>query len=340
MDPISSPTIADVARQAGVSIATVSRVLNDSPVVLPETAARVRAVIHELNYVPHTAARVLAGHKTSTLGLLLPEISGEFFLPMLRGIEQAARHAGYDLLIHTTQPQPGSASRHTLDKHNTDGLIVFTGSLAESELHRYAAAGFPLVLMHQTPPEGVNVPLVTVENKEGARRLVEHLIQDHHRRRIVFLRGPDQHEDSAWRERGYRAALHQHHLPFDPALVAQGNFSRDDAACAIRDILRQGVAFDAVFSGDDESAVGVLAALHEMGKRVPSDVAVVGYDDLPLAAFLTPALTTVHAPIEQVGREAVRLLLQVIRDGSIAVEPLVLLPTELVIRQSCGCQVK
>ena len=338
MSITNSPTIADVARRASVSIATVSRVLNGSSAVVSETAARVHAAIAELNYVPRTAARVLASRKTFTIGLLLPEISGDFFSPMLRGIELAARQAGYDLLIHTTLPRPESPSRRTLGEHNTDGLIVFTGSLGEEELVRLYQLGFPLVLMHQSPPDGFHIPQVTVENKDGARCLVEHLIQVHDRQRIVFLRGAEHHEDSAWRERGYREALELHNLPFNPGLVALGGFDRTIAAHSIRSLLQQKVRFDAVFSGDDEAAVGVLTALREAGISVPQDVAVGGFDDTPLASYLSPTLTTVHAPIEQVGSEAVRLLLKAIQAKQWEpVELTVLLPTELMIRQSCGC---
>ena len=336
MPKFPAPTIGDVARQAGVSIATVSRVLNGTAPVIDETAERVHTAIAELHYVPRAAARGLASRRTNTLGLLLPEIGGWFFPSMLRGIEAAAREAGYDLLIHTVEATyPLKASRRALGMHNTDGLIVFTNSVEQHELEHLKQSGFPVVLLHQTPPESLDIPVVTIENKSGAQKLVDHLIEVHGCRRIAFLQGPEEHEDSGWRERGYRESLEAHGLPFDASLVAIGEFDEDVAEAAVGQWLMDGVEFDAIFSGDDDASIGVLTALQRAGRRVPDDVAVVGFDDVPVARFLTPPLTTVRAPTEEVGRDAVSQLVRVIR-GERA-DPLILLPTELVIRKSCGC---
>jgi len=339
----SSPhiaTIADVARLAGVSIATVSRVVNGSTPVIPETAERVHAAVRQLCYVPRAAARVLASRKTQTIGLLVPEIGGDFFPPMLRGIETAIREMGYSLLIQTSFLDQDGLRQATLGEHNTDGLLVFTRSLPEQELRRLRRSRFPVVLLHRAAPEGLDIPTVTVENKNGTLLAVEHLVQAHHRRRIVFLRGPEGSEDSLWRERGYMLALEAAGIAFDPTLVARSGYSRDGAYHAIRELIRKGVLFDAVFSGDDDSATGVLTALREAGIKVPTQVAVIGFDDVSFSIHLSPPLTTVHAPLEQVGREAVRQLIQLIR-GEVEAEPRVtLLPTQLIIRQSCGCRVE
>jgi DNA-binding LacI/PurR family transcriptional regulator len=181
----------------------------------------------------------------------------------------------------------------------------------------------------------LNIPYVTIENKAGAWKLVNHLIEVHTYRRIAFLRGPENHEDSYWRELGYREALESHGIPFDPALVATGGFHKEIARFAMEQWLRQGIEIDAIFAGDDEAATGVIAALQKAGMRVPEDIAVVGFDDVHLANYLMPPLTTVRAPIEQTGREAVRQLVSLLRTGE--ADPLVLLSTELVIRRSCGC---
>jgi LacI family transcriptional regulator len=328
-------TIQDVADLAGVSIATVSRVVNGKSPVVPETAQRVMDAIRELNYVPRAAARILASKHTDTLGLIVPEISGEFFAPMLRGIEAAAGEAGFDLLIHTTAYKKPDMRRHTLGEHNTDGLLVFIGSMEQSELQRLHSIGFPVVFLHQTAPEGLNIPVVTVENKKGAMLAVEHLIEVHACRRILYLNGPENNEDSDWRERGYRLALEKHSIPFDPTLVAPGNFGSRCAEQTVRELLAGGLVFDAIFSGDDLAAVGAMSALREAGLRIPEDVKIVGFDDVPLARHLTPPLTTVHAPTEEVGRIATDLLVRLVRRESVERE--ILLPTELTIRQSCGC---
>ena len=329
-------TISDVAEQAGVSISTVSRVLNNTVPVDAETAERVRTAVAALNYYPHSAARTLASHKTSTIGLLLPEIGDIYFQPLLRGIETEAQLTGYDLLIHTTRnPHSDKAAWRPLAEHNTDGLLAFTESLDDQELRRLYDTDFPVILLHQTPPEGINIPVITIENQLGARNIVGHLIDLHQRRQIAFLKGPEGHEDSAWREKGYHEALNERGIPADPGLVRFGGFNRDTAHQTVEQMLAEGLKFDAIFTGDDESAVGVLLALREAGRKVPDEVSIVGFDDEIFASTLIPPLTTVRAPTEEVGREAVRLLIRMIRGEK--VEQRLVLPTELVIRQSCGC---
>ncbi len=329
------PTITDVAQLAGVSIATVSRVLNASTPVVEETAQRVRAAVDELQFVPRTAARVLASRKTNTIGLLFSEIRGAFFAHLLQGIESQLRSAGYELLIYSTQSDHPT-KRKPLGEHNTDGLLVFTSSLETEELRRLNKINFPVVLMHQTPPEGMNIPVITIENKDGAEMLVSHLIEKHGRRRIVFLQGPEGHEDSQWRERGYRDALDAHGIPFDPELIVTGEFDEEQAFVAMQQLLLDGIEFDAVFSGDDDAAIGVYRALKMANRIIPDDVAVVGFDDVQFSRYISPALTTIRAPIEEVGREAVRQLIRLL-NGEQA-QSLVLMRTELVIRESCGCK--
>lgn len=333
----SHPTIEDVAKHAGVSIATVSRVLNKTAPVQDETALRVLSAVDALKYRPKAAARILARQRTDTIGLLLPVISGDFFAEMLQGIERGVVEGGYDLLIHSTFAgvKPNSVFKHVLGEHNTDGLIVFSDSLDDDELHRLYEIGFPMVLLHRSAPAGMNIPYVTVENKNGARSVVEHLIQVHGRRRIVFLRGPEELEDSAWREMGYRQALERHGISFDPALVEMGNYNSLDAQTAMQKILERGVSFDAVFASDDDSASGALAALQSEGVHVPQEVALAGFDNSTLAYYLTPPLTTINAHIQQAGYTAAKQLVQLLQTGE--AEPITLLPTELVIRRSCGC---
>jgi len=335
MDPRTRPpTIADVAHHAGVSIATVSRVLNGTTPVEPAKAERVRLAVDTLQFVPRTAARMLASRKTNTIGLLFSEIRGAFFPLLLKGVEAEVHSAGYELLIYSIQGDH-PIKRKPLGEHNTDGLLVFTSSLEAGELRRLRDMNFPLVLMHQSSPNGIDIPIITIENKDGAEMLVSHLIEKHNRRRIVYLQGPDGHEDSLWRERGYREALESHGISFDPALVISGQFDEEQAFVAMQGLLVDGVEFDAVFSGDDDSAIGVYRALKMAGRLIPDEVAVVGFDDVSFARYISPALTTIRAPIEEVGREAVCQLIRLL-NGQQA-ETLTLMPTELVIRESCGC---
>jgi DNA-binding LacI/PurR family transcriptional regulator len=179
---------------------------------------------------------------------------------------------------------------------------------------------------------------VTVENLEITQKLVEHLIQDHGKRRILFLRGPLHQEDSYRREVGYKSALAANNIPFDENLILNGEFERDIAYEALDHFLGNGrrVAFDAVFAGDDDAAIGVLKALHKHGFRIPEDVAVIGFDDLGFAPFLNPPLTTVRAPTESVGRIAAERLFGLLENHTS--EETVVLPTEIIFRRSCGCQ--
>lgn len=333
-----SSTIADVARQAGVSIATVSRVLNGTTPVIDATSKRVLAAVEELHYVPRTAARTLASRRTDTLGLLLPEIGGAFFSPLLRGIEAEARVAGFDLLVHATSHIPHAstpAPDRTLAEHNTDGLLVFTQSIDFEELTRLSQINFPVVLLYQSSPAPLNIPAVLIEDRAGAQNLVGHLITVHHCRRIAFLRGPQGNEDSEQREQGYREALRLHDIAIDENLIGTGRFNEEDAGAATQHWLEEGISFDAVFAGDDDAAAGVLSVLQRAGRGIPQEVKVAGFDDQPLARFLTPPLTTVRAPTEEVGRESVRQLVRLIRGQS--AEGQTVMRTELVIRESCGC---
>jgi len=167
----SRATISDVAEKAGVSISTVSRVLNNTVPVDEEAAQRVREAVAVLNYTPHSAARTLASRRTNTIGLLLLDIGGEFYTPMLRGIEAVSSQAGYDLLIHSTITSlSGSPSRRALGEHNTDGLLVFTDALDHAELTRLNEIGFPVVLLHQSSPKDLAIPAITIENQPGAQK--------------------------------------------------------------------------------------------------------------------------------------------------------------------------
>lgn len=327
--------IEDVAEWAGVSIATVSRVLNKTGRVTEETAELVREAVEELGYIPHAAARGLASRKTNTLGIIFPEIAGLFFSALLRGIEANVAENGYRPLLYSTHRQKlGSLNPPPLNEGNCDGLIIFTDSLEEEYLRRLHERRFPMVILHRTPPEGVNIPCITFENKQGARQMMEHLLKVHGYRQIAFL-GADGVEDSAWRELGYREALAAYNLPVDPRLIGNGMFLEQTSRQVVQGWLAEGVTPEAIFAADDESARGAIGALQQSGRQVPQDVAVVGFDDTLLAQYWSPPLTTVRAPIEEAGRAAAAQLIRLIHTGQ--ADPLTLLPTELIIRRSCGC---
>lgn len=328
-------TIRDVARHAGVSVATVSRFLNQTAPLSGDTAARVQMAMTELNFSPHPVARSLATNRTNNIGLVITDMGGDFFTPLLEGIISTTEAQNYNLLIFTSNRSKLSNAR-LVGPMYTDGLLVFLDSLEDEDIFALHNAEQPMVLIHRSSPKGISIPMVTIENKAAARGLVSHLIETHQRQHIVLLNGPDGNEDAYWREIGYRQALVSHGIAVEENLIAPGNFDRFTSQESIRALLNAGVAFDAVFTGDDDSAIGALAALKDAGIRVPEQVSVVGFDDQRLAAFLTPPLTTVHAPTDQVGATAAQWLLKLIHHEP--VEPEILLPTQLILRSSCGCK--
>jgi LacI family transcriptional regulator len=237
--------------------------------------------------------------------------------------------------VHSTQLASRTPFKKILAEHTTEGLLIFADSLDDAELRRLASIDFPAVLMHQSAPAKTNIACVTVDNNLGTFQLMNHFIEVHGRRRIVHLRGEERHEDAIMREQGYRKALQAHNIPFNHDLVVMGGFNTEVARQSMQVLIKKGTQFDAIFAADDESASGAMMALREAGLRVPEDVVVAGFDDLNLAVHLTPPLTTVHSPIEQVAYLATDLLIRRIAGDDIPHETS--LPTHLVIRSSCGC---
>jgi DNA-binding LacI/PurR family transcriptional regulator len=329
----SSPTIADVAREARVSISTVSRFLNGSSLVAQETEVRVRDAIQRLGYSPRSAARNLARRRTNTLGMLIDSIGTWFYAAVVSGAEEVAYANGYSLLIATPR-QLYEGTLPALGPFNTDGLLM-VNIQAKKKISAFYQDGYPIINLYQPGPRSLHVPLVTVDNKQGVCEAIDHLIHVHGIRRIGFLRGPKGNADSGYREMGYRQAMKRNGLPVDETLIGEGGFRYPLARKCIFDWHRKGILPQAIFTGNDEAALDVILALNHLGVRVPEDVALVGFDDDDLAPNLVPPLTTVHAPTQEVGRRGVLNLLRLIQTGTI--EPVTQLPTYLVVRRSCGC---
>jgi DNA-binding LacI/PurR family transcriptional regulator len=327
-------TISDVAKHAGVSIATVSRVLNQTGPVSPDTVATVQAVVDQLGYQPNRAARVLATQKTHVIGVLVDEITGDYSLPLIRGIELETRRAGYEFMMSSTRRRL-VGTHYLVNETNTDGVIVFANSVPEHELERLAKLNFPVVLLACTSPPHLSIPYVTVENESGAFEMASYLIETRHYRKFAFLRGPDEHEDTLWRERGYREALARHGLNYDDQVVGEGGFNEEIAYETVTQWIRRGLSMEVIVAFDDDSAIGAMAALRDTNIQVPEAIAIVGFDDVRLSRYLTPPLTTVRIPIEQAAQLAVNKLIQLIETDES--QESILLPTELIIRRSCGC---
>lgn len=332
-DKYQRVTIEHVAEHAGVSIATVSRVLNQSDKVTPKTVDAVLIAIDELGYQPNSAARNLASRRTHAIGIVVDQIIGEYFSPMLRGIEIATEHAGYEFIIYSTRKRTHGHS--LVGESNTDGLIVFADSMPDSEIVHLSQRNFPMILLHRTPPKTVSVPYVTVENKQGAFDMMDYLINTRGYQKFAFLRGVDAHEDTIWREKGYQDALEKAGLQYENQLIGLGGFDESISYDTVTQWVRRGLSMDVIVAYDDDSAIGAIAALKEANIRVPDDIAVVGFDDIRLSRYLDPPLTTVRVHIELAAQSAVERLVELIEVGETTTETL--LPTELIIRRSCGC---
>ena len=319
-------------------MATVSRYINKNAPVSNEISARIQQVMDGLGYVPLLAAQHLATRKTGTVGLLSFTVEYGYFGPLVCGLEEVLKENGYNLLVATFSADRNDKVTPPIGPHNTDGVVVFENTLSEERLAEWYKLQFPTVLVHRTPPASIPIPCVMVENRTSSYNLVEHLIEAHGRRRIVFVCTPDHPEDSHHRELGYKAALKAHSIAYDPNLVIVGKYDRKAARQAIGDfLLNNPPCFDAVFADDDDLAMSVISALQKAGINVPGDVSVVGFDDQRFASLLASPLTTVHAPTEQVGQVAGRQILKLLQ-GQPA-DRMTVLPTDVVIRQSCGCSV-
>ena len=336
-DRRSGSTLEGVAAVAGVSRATVSRVVNGSPRVSPAVRRDVEAAIAQLGYVPNRAARALVTRRSESFGLVITEPTGRlfsdpFFPGVLRGIslELTAR----DLQLILLMPNSPADVRRTgdyLSAGHVDGVVLVSLHGDDPLPARLAQAGIPLVLVGR-PPRGISASYVDVDNHEGARSAVEHLIAGR-RRVIATIAGPLDMPAGMDRLAGYRDAIAEAGLPADPNLEARGDFTQAGGAEAMTRLLAARPDVDAVFAASDLMAAGAMSILAAAGRRVPRDVAVVGYDDSPVATSTNPQLTSVRQPIEEMGRQVARLLIDAV-EGTDRVIRRVILATDLVKRAS------
>ena len=331
--PRARPTIYDVAALAGVSTASVSRLLNGKGQIAPATRAAIEAAVRQLGYQPNVVARSLVTKSTQTIALLLPEITNPFYGALVSGIEQRTLELGYTLLLCTTRGDPLREELYLdlLRSKQVDGALVDGLVLPPERISRFVSEGFPIVCLDRSI-DAPSVPLVQVDNKLGARIAAEHLLELGHTR-IAHVTGDPALRISRDRADGYAAALRDAGIDPAPELVAPGGFTEDGGYEATRTLLARRPRPTAVFAANDLSAVGVIEAIVEKGLRVPDDVSVVGFDDLRLAAYTTPPLTTIHQPAREIGERATSLLLD-LTTGKKVRRLRHLLPPELVVRRS------
>ncbi len=325
----------DVCARTGLSTATISRVLNKSPNVRPETRNRVLKAIDELGYRRNHAATSLARQRTDTIGVIFPHIASGFYSEVLEGINEVAAANGRHLMVafsRGTDDEPEVVEEY-LQAGRVDGMILMNLGMPEAFIRRVAGRGVPLVLIDRPVPT-VPIPTVEIDNVAGAEAAMAHLLE-HGYRRIVVICGPERSFDATQRLIGCRRAAEAAGHALDEASIWRGRFTDRSGYELMADWLDRGRPLpEAVFALNDAMAVGVMDALRERGLGVPDHMALVGFDDFEAARYL--GLTTVHSPMRRMGRLACELAVaQMDRDAERGES---VLPTELIVRTSCGCK--
>ena len=330
-----SPTLEEVAAHAGVSRATVSRVVNDSPKVSPEAKAAVERSIEALRYVPNRAARSLVTKRTDAIALVIAERESRLFADpvlagMVTGIAAELANTDYMFVLVTAQGDEGRIANYIRNRH-ADGVILMSLHGDDGLLSLVERQHMPAVLSGR-PLSNHVIPYVDSDNVGGARTAVEYLFGQG-RRHVVSIAGPDEMCAGVDRLDGFRQGLPRGVQKNWRQLVASGNFTEESGEAAMRELLDRQPRLDAVFAANDLMAAGALRVIKATGRKVPDDVAIVGFDDSHVARHTDPQLTSVRQPIDDLGRNMARLLLARLPEGAAVPDPVVL-PTELVIRES------
>jgi LacI family transcriptional regulator len=331
--PDGEVTIFDVAREAGVSYATVSRVINNKNHVKAEKREAVIRAMTKLGYVVNQQARSLAGGRSRVIGLLVQGLESAYTAEIIRGIDMQLDAAQYDMMLYTTHRRRAKESAYAtaITRGMADGLLLVLPRDPEAYLSTLQRQRFPYVLIdHQGIGEGGAA--VGATNRRGGYEATRHLLDLGHRR-IGFIAGAPELRCSHDRLDGYHAALSEFGIPHDPALIYEGDFFRPAGFAGGRALLSLPEPPTAIFASNDEMAFGVIDAARDRGLRLPDDLSIVGFDDIPQAATVHPALTTVRQPLEQMGRVATQMLLRLIDDTSAPADRIEL-PTELIVRDS------
>lgn len=328
-------TVREVAKEAGVSIASVSRVINGQSNVAEPTRSAVLKAVKSLNYVPHGGGRALASRRTHLVGVILPDIYGEYFSEIVRGVDLAARAQGLHLLVASSHGAAEEARALLRQMHGrVDGLILMSPYLSAEALSAIVPADAQVTLVNSGDGGG-RFDSISVDNAAGARLAAAHLLAQG-RQRIALIEGPAGNIDARERREGYLAVIRQ---AGRTPIFYPGDFSEAAGHAAGQTIaaeLAKGAAApDAVFAANDMMALGCMAALNAAGRSIPEDVALVGFDDIPLARFVNPALTTVSADIAEIGRQALERLARCMESGGTGARSLTVTP-HLTVRRSCG----
>ena len=327
----SAPTLRDVAREAGYSHQTVSRVINQRQDVLPETRARVEAAIAKLGYSPNAIARSMAKGRSRTLACISPNLTDYTFASIIEGAESEARQGGYFLLSSSAQDEQDFQALVTqlVSTGRVDGLLVINPYA--DQRHRHLPKNFPTVFVGARS-HAERVSSVALDDEGAARVATQHLLACGHRR-IALVSGPLVEECAQDRRAGYEAALRAAGLEPDPAWLFEGDWSASSGYRILNQLMERGPLPTAIFAENDRMAIGMLRAARDLGVKVPEQIAVIGFDDMPLSAYFDPPLTTMRQNMEAIGRAAVGLLVTAI-DQPEADSQHLSLPAELTVRQT------
>ena len=334
-------TTKDVAELAGVSRTTVSFVLNDvkGMRISEETRQRVLDAVRELDYHPDATARRMVSGQTNVIGFVLrqspDQAFGDYFLPqVLNGLSQAARSLNYHTLFEVIPPEEhAGAYMQLIQERHVDGIVLSGPRSDDVELLNIHAEGAKVVLLGQLPES--NIPFVDVNNIGGAHMATRHLIDLGHRRIAMITNASPEYTASQDRINGYMNALKDSGIAYDPSLVRHGSFTQESGYNAMKELLSIKPLPSAAFVASDTVALGAMQAIRERGLRIPQDIALCGFDDIPITEFIDPPLTTVRLPAQGLGWGAANLLVRLIHEDDIQ-DPQVILETELIVRASCG----
>ncbi|SEM75091.1 catabolite control protein A [Paenibacillus sp. OV219] len=329
-------TIYDVAREAGVSMATVSRVVNNNPNVKPQTRKKVFEAIERLGYRPNAVARGLASKKTTTVGVVIPDISNAIFAEVARGIEDIANMYHYNIILCNADKKKDKEIRviNTLLEKQVDGLLFMGGAVTEDHLQAFKTANVPIVLCATTDEQGV-IPSVDIDHESAAFDAVQALIRAGHTR-IAMICGTLQDPANGYaRFQGYKRALEVAGLPYDESLVRIGNYRYESGVEAMKYFLELGERPTAVFSATDEMAIGAIHCIQDAALKVPDNISVISVDNSRMASMVRPQLTAVAQPMYDIGAVSMRLLTKLMKKEAVD-NARVILPHEIVNRQSVG----
>ncbi len=328
-------TIRDVASLAKVSISTVSRVLNKSAFVEEEKRIRVEAAARQLGYVPNPVARSLVTQETGGIGVLVPSAGGEFFSTFFNGVDDMAQQEGYYIMISLSHYREDEMTAAVRRMHRrVDGLLVMAPEASHVSVADLVSGQTPVVFVN-TDIGAEHIPNINFDNFTGGYLATQHLIERGHQR-IAMITGPAQALDARERHRGFRKALEEAGLAPDPTLEIPGNFTQVGGFDAAQVLLNITPRPTAIFTANDMTAFGAMSALQKAGVRIPEDIAIVGFDDVSSARYITPSLTTIRVPIYELGRLGVQRVLDVVHGRQPTPALHTLLPVELIVRASSG----